>query len=273
MAVEEVTGAVKIAGAGLGDHADGGTRGATVFSGLRVREHFELGDLVNVHGGELTAVGTGVDIGDAVDHEVILVVAVSVDGAADAAGGDNAGDGAGEVKERSTVEGEVNDLIAGEDATFFRAAGLEDDAGGFDGNGLGDVSDGEGEIWKIEAIAGGDADLVAFDFTKAGGFDDDLVEGRLQRVKEKDAFLVRLHFAIVALGNISKRYFCAGNDSALNVFDGAAKGTRGLLTQCDSAERDQSEERAQYGAAKRTLLHRFEPLGFSFPFINKILRS
>jgi hypothetical protein len=100
----------------------------------------------------LAAVGAGVDVGDAVDHKVVLVVAVSVDGPADAAVGDNAGYGAGEVEEGSSVEGEIDDLIAGEDAAFVfgeaggggalagdGAAGGEDpDDGFFGGGGLGE---------------------------------------------------------------------------------------------------------------------------------------
>ena len=60
------------------------------FSGLRIRQNFELGNLVDVHRRELAAVGARVDVGDAVDHQVVLVVAVAIHRSADAAGGYNA---------------------------------------------------------------------------------------------------------------------------------------------------------------------------------------
>ena len=78
-------------------------RPVAVFSGLGVREHFELSDLVDVHGGELAAVGASVDVGDAVHHEVVLVVAIAIDGSADATCGDDAWNGAGEIEEGAGI--------------------------------------------------------------------------------------------------------------------------------------------------------------------------
>jgi len=80
IAVEEVTGAVKLARSGLGDHADLRAGGPSVF-GLVIRsKNSELLHGIERDGGELVTVVAGIDVADAVQREVVLVGARAVGG-------------------------------------------------------------------------------------------------------------------------------------------------------------------------------------------------
>src|SRR5438876_3871111 len=78
MPVIQVAAAVKFVRAAFGNHTDLGSRRTSILSLIIRGENLELFDCIDTDGGKLIAVIAGVDIADAIQRQVVLIVSRTV---------------------------------------------------------------------------------------------------------------------------------------------------------------------------------------------------
>src|SRR5262249_61061365 len=128
--------------------------------GRVVGQHLDLGDHIHFHGGEHAAVGSGVDVGNTIDRQIIGIVPIPVDRSAYAAILHHAWNRPGQLQEVARQEREVDDLSRVEHAGALRALGLERYSLSFDEYGFTDAADFKLEAPEVDAVVGEDLDVL-----------------------------------------------------------------------------------------------------------------
>ena len=234
MAMVPAGGAVEFLGAAFGDDGDGATGVAAVFGGVVGLEDFDFGD--GIHGGHGVdgAVGTGVQVSDAVDGHVLGVAAAAGDveiadgggggGFAGVGGVDDAGEEADGVHDVATFEGHGFDVGGGEGACFFGGAEGDGDGFGFDGDGFGSLADFEFDGAEGALGAGGDFDVGLFVLVEAGGVDFEGIGGGGEIGEGEEAGFIGAGEALEAGAVAGDRDFDVGDGGAGGILDGAGEG-------------------------------------------------
>src|SRR5262245_35009248 len=134
MTVEIITGAVELARAALGHDLDRAAA-RTAILGLKVRgQQLELRDVVERERDVLRAVRPGVNVGGAVNRQVIFAHSGSVNvyvaepagaGSGETGGGDHAGRELEQVQVIAPIDGEVLNLLIVDSRALFARLGFD----------------------------------------------------------------------------------------------------------------------------------------------------
>nr|AUN35916.1 hypothetical protein [uncultured bacterium] len=232
VAVEEVTGAVQVPGAAFSHDFDLSAGGTAELGGLGIGDDLHFGDHIDVGGGEGAAIRTGIDIGNSIESEVILITAIAVGhDATQATGIDDTGEDAGQIKEAASIFGELFDLAGGEDAGALGAGGLHGIYLSFDGDGLIQSTDTENDVAEADAVVGEDLDFFLLEFLEARRFHRKSVSARLDLGEYEGAVYTGGAIAVGPLFLTVQGDFGVGDRGLLTILHDARNGSRNLLCE------------------------------------------
>jgi len=248
IAEEFEEGAVELVGAVLEGDVDDGAGGAAIFGGVAGGLDFEL-----LHGVE-----TGYDDGvteeggvvvDAIEHEVVVFDALSVDGEGDAflagaidivagCSGGGAGDESGEGHEVAIADGHLQDCPVVDNLRERGSFRVDEGLAALDGNGFLGVSGLESDI-DADGLIDLEPDVALLEPFEAGGFDADGVVPDDKISEQVDAIGAGIDGAGDAGGEIRDGDTGVRDDGAASVGDDAGDAGGGSLSKCCCGEAEQ----------------------------------